>query len=108
MGSLGKTSSYSSAWTSCASGKPSSAAAYGYALLGKASGSVLGTTCFALGDTKTPERFAINRDLVSTALADFAKGRVFSIPGAQYKAIAGVSRVVPNRILQKFQSIGRR
>jgi short-subunit dehydrogenase len=46
--------------------------------------------------------------LVSTALADFDKGRVFSIPGVQYKAIAGVSRVVPNRILQKFQSIGRR
>jgi uncharacterized protein len=46
--------------------------------------------------------------VVSTALEDFDKGRVFSIPGAQYKAIAGVSRVVPNRILQKFQSIGRR
>ena len=46
--------------------------------------------------------------VVSAALDDFDKGRVFSIPGLQYKAIAGVSRVVPNRILQKFQSIGRR
>jgi hypothetical protein len=46
--------------------------------------------------------------VVSTALDDFDKGRVFSIPGLQYKAIAGVSRVVPNRILQRFQSIGRR
>jgi uncharacterized protein len=46
--------------------------------------------------------------VVRTALEDFDKGRVFSIPSAQYKAIAGVSRVVPHRILQKFQSIGRR
>ena len=45
--------------------------------------------------------------LVRTALADFDKGRVFSIPGAQYKAIAGLSRLVPTRVLQRFQSIGR-
>ncbi len=44
-------------------------AAYGFALLGNASGRVLGTTCFALGDTKTPARFALYRVLVSTALA---------------------------------------
>jgi short-subunit dehydrogenase len=46
--------------------------------------------------------------LVKTALDDFDKGRVFSIPGVQYKAIAGLSRLVPNRVLQRFQSIGRR
>ena len=46
--------------------------------------------------------------LVRQALADFDKGRVFSIPGAQYKAIVGVTRLVPNRVLQRFQSIGRR
>jgi len=46
--------------------------------------------------------------LVRTALADFDKGRVFSIPGAQYKAIVGVSRLVPSRVLQRFQSMGRR
>jgi short-subunit dehydrogenase len=46
--------------------------------------------------------------LVRKALDDFDKGKVFSIPGAQYKTIVGVSRLVPNRVLQRFQSIGRR
>jgi putative peptidoglycan lipid II flippase len=44
-------------------------AAYGLALLGNASGRVFGTTCFALGDTKTPARYALVRVLVSTAIA---------------------------------------
>ncbi|AKT40860.1 virulence factor MviN [Chondromyces crocatus] len=44
-------------------------AAYGGALLGNASGRVLGTTCFALGDTKTPARLALVRVVVSTALS---------------------------------------
>ncbi len=47
-------------------------------------------------------------DLVRTALADFDRGRVFSIPGVQYKAIAGLTRLVPNRLLQSLQSLGRR
>ncbi|HWM02984.1 MAG TPA: SDR family oxidoreductase [Actinophytocola sp.] len=42
------------------------------------------------------------------ALEDFDKGRVFSIPGIQYKAVVGVSRLAPTRLLQRFQSIGRR
>jgi len=46
--------------------------------------------------------------LVEKALSDFDKGRVFSIPGAQYKAIAGLTRLVPSRALQTLQSIGRR
>jgi hypothetical protein len=46
--------------------------------------------------------------LVRTALADLDRGRVFSIPGAQYKAIVGVTRLVPTRVLQRFQSMGRR
>jgi short-subunit dehydrogenase len=46
--------------------------------------------------------------LVRAALADFEKGRVYSIPGAHYKAIVGLTRLVPTRILQRFQSIGRR
>ncbi|MCK6592721.1 MAG: murein biosynthesis integral membrane protein MurJ, partial [Polyangiaceae bacterium] len=44
-------------------------AAYGLALLGNASGRVFGTTCFALGDTKTPARYALVRVVVSTVLA---------------------------------------
>jgi putative peptidoglycan lipid II flippase len=44
-------------------------AAYGLALLGNASGRVLSTTCFALGDTSTPARYALYRVVVSTAAA---------------------------------------
>jgi hypothetical protein len=46
--------------------------------------------------------------LVETALSDFDKGRVYSIPSAQYKAIATVSRLVPTSLLQRFQSVGRK
>jgi short-subunit dehydrogenase len=46
--------------------------------------------------------------LVSTALADFDKGRVFSIPSAQYKAFAAASRLIPNSLLQRLQSVGRK
>ncbi|TKD07876.1 murein biosynthesis integral membrane protein MurJ [Polyangium fumosum] len=44
-------------------------AAYGFALLGNAAGRVLTTTAYALGDTRTPARFAVLRVVVSTALA---------------------------------------
>jgi len=46
--------------------------------------------------------------LVEKALADFDRGRVYSIPGAQYKAIVGLTRLVPNRALQLAQSLGRK
>ena len=46
--------------------------------------------------------------LVSTALSDFDKGRTYSIPSAQYKAIATVTHLIPNSLLQRFQSIGRK
>lgn len=47
-------------------------------------------------------------DLVAQALRDFDKGRVYSIPGAQYKTITAVTRAVPTRLLQRFQSLGRK
>ncbi|WP_437616487.1 murein biosynthesis integral membrane protein MurJ [Sorangium sp. So ce834] len=43
--------------------------AYGLALLGNAAGRVLITASFALGDTRTPARYALYRVLVSTAVA---------------------------------------
>ncbi len=46
--------------------------------------------------------------LVRRALADFDKGRAYSIPGAQYRTITALTRLVPNRALQAYQSIGRR
>lgn len=81
-----------------------------------------GVTLMALcpGFTKTEfhERMNVRRgtgllwldadELVATALADFDRGKVFSIPSPQYKAIVTLSRVVPTRALQRLQSIGRR
>ena len=46
--------------------------------------------------------------LVDRALADFDRGRVMSIPGAQYRIIVGATRLIPSRALQTYQSIGRR
>ena len=62
-----------------------------------------------VGRGSAPDFMWLDADkLVATALADFDKGRVFSIPGMQYKAVAALSRAVPNRILQRFQSLGRK
>lgn len=79
-------------------------------------------TSLCPGFTKTEfhERMGVSRgsapdfmwldpdELVATALKDFEKGRTFSIPSAQYKAIATMARVVPNGVLQRFQALGRR
>ena len=46
--------------------------------------------------------------LVRTSLEDFDKGRAYSIPGAQYKAVVALTRAIPNRVLRLTQSIGRR
>jgi uncharacterized protein len=83
-----------------------------------------GVTVMALlpGFTKTEfhERMGVSRgsapdwlwldvdDLVREALEDYAKGKAFSIPSPQYKVIATLSRAVPTRVLQRFQSLGRK
>jgi short-subunit dehydrogenase len=81
-----------------------------------------GVTVMALcpGFTKTEfhERMKVERGdsfmwldvdfLVDKALKDFDKGRVFSIPGAHYRAIATLTKIIPSRALQTYQSIGRR
>ena len=81
-----------------------------------------GVTVTALcpGFTKTEfhERMGVKRGtglmwldvdmLVEKALSDFDKGRVYSIPGAQYRVIAGATRLIPTRALQTFQSMGRK
>lgn len=46
--------------------------------------------------------------LVSTSLKDFEKGRVYSIPGAQYKAVRALTSVIPSRVLRLTQSMGRK
>jgi len=44
-------------------------AIYGLALLGNASGRVLSTSCYAVGDTKRPARYAMARVALSTVIA---------------------------------------
>ena len=46
--------------------------------------------------------------LVRTSLEDFEKGRAYSVPGAQYKAIRVLTTAIPNRVLRLTQSMGRR
>lgn len=79
-------------------------------------------TCLCPGFTKTEfhERMKVGRgsapdfmwldadELVATALKDHAKGKVFSVPGAQYKVVTTAARLVPTGLLQRFQSLGRK
>ena len=83
-----------------------------------------GVTVMALcpGFTKTEfhERMDVSResassflwleaeDVVDQALRDLDRGRIYSIPGRQYKTIAALTRYVPNRVLQLAQGMGRR
>ncbi|RNM17549.1 SDR family NAD(P)-dependent oxidoreductase [Nocardioides pocheonensis] len=81
-----------------------------------------GVTVMALcpGFTKTEfhERMGVRRGtsflwmepgpLVTRALRDFDKGRTFSIPGAQYRVIVALTKLVPSRALQGYQSMGRK
>lgn len=46
--------------------------------------------------------------LVREALDDHAAGKVLSVPSLRYKAIVAFVRLVPGRVLQAFQSWGRR
>jgi len=46
--------------------------------------------------------------VVDDALADFDKGKTLSVPSKRYKLIAGVSRHLPSRAMQRFQGLGRR
>lgn len=84
------------------------------------SGITVTTLCPGFTRTEFHSRMEVGRDsapdflwldadfLVRTALADFDKGRTFSIPGAQYKILAPLARAVPSSLLQRFQSMGRR
>ena len=81
-----------------------------------------GVTVMALcpGFTKTEfhERMEVTRGsgvlwleadfLVERALSDFDRGRVLSIPGAQYRTIVALTRWIPTKALQTLQSIGRK
>ena len=44
-------------------------------------------------------------DLVRAALADFRRGRVVSVPGAQYKAITTLTRVLPRPLVRRLSGV---
>ena len=47
-------------------------------------------------------------DVVDGSLADIAKGRTVSIPGAQYKALAAAGRIIPRRFVRAItKGVGR-
>jgi short-subunit dehydrogenase len=76
------------------------------------------TLCPGFVKTEFHERMGVARGsgfmwldadfLVREALADYDRGRVFSVPGRHYRAIRAVTQVVPTRALLRFQSMGRR
>jgi short-subunit dehydrogenase len=62
-----------------------------------------------VGREAVPRAFWLDADrVVDEALADFDTGKQMSIPSKRYKVIATVSKHVPVRLLQRFQSLGRR
>jgi short-subunit dehydrogenase len=70
--------------------------------------------------TEFHERMEVGRDavpgplwldadrVVDEALADYDAGKRTSIPSKRYKVIAAASKHAPVRLLQRFQSLGRR
>jgi short-subunit dehydrogenase len=78
------------------------------------------TLCPGFTKTEFHERMEVRRDavprllwldvdrVVDDALADYDAGKALSVPSKRYKLIVGASRHVPVKVLQRFQSIGRR
>lgn len=78
------------------------------------------TLCPGFTKTEFHERMSVGRGsapdfmwlepdrLVRDCLSDFDKGRAFSVPGAQYKTVAALTRAIPTSILQRFQGMGRK
>lgn len=64
---------------------------------------------FGVGRESAPRFLWLQADaLVAEALGDLDAGRAISVPSLRYKAIAGVARLVPSPVLQRFQSLGRK
>ena len=76
------------------------------------------TLCPGFTKTEFHERMSVRRGsgylwleadfLVSECLSDFDKGKAMSVPGGRYKVITAATRMVPTRVAQRFQNIGRK
>lgn len=52
-----------------------------------------------------PEAFWLDADaVVAAALRDFRRGRVVSVPGAQYKALTGLGKLVPRNLAGRLSA----
>ncbi|QZY30056.1 SDR family NAD(P)-dependent oxidoreductase [Nocardioides coralli] len=84
----------------------------------RAAGVTVTTLCPGFTTTEFHQRMGVRRGsgflwlepehVVAKALADFDRGVVISVPGAQYRVITTATRLLPSRALQAFQSMGRR
>lgn len=84
----------------------------------RSQGVVVQTMCPGFTKTEFHQRMDVKRGsgflwldverLVRESLADFDRGRALSIPSKRYKAIVGLTRVIPTSVLQMFQSLGRK
>jgi short-subunit dehydrogenase len=53
-----------------------------------------------------PERMWLNpADVVATGIKDCEKGRVLSVPGRQYQALAHVARLSPRSVVRRFSAM---
>jgi uncharacterized protein len=84
----------------------------------RSKGITVTTLCPGFTKTEFHERMKVRRGsgylwldadfLVSEALKDFDKGKTLSVPSGQYKVITTATRLVPTRITQRFQNLGRK
>lgn len=64
---------------------------------------------FGVGRGSAPRLLWLQaEDVVKEALGDLEAGRAVSVPTLRYKAIVGVARILPDPLLQRFQSLGRK
>ncbi len=55
--------------------------------------------------SRIPEAFWLDADdVVAQALRDFRRGRIVSVPGAQYKALVGLGRFVPRNLAGRLSA----
>ena len=62
-----------------------------------------------VGQDSAPSWMWLDADrLVSTALADFDKGKALSVPDPRYKAVVALASYVPTGVLGRLQGLGRK